>query len=183
MRNTVHPRPGSRLQTYPAQAVLTTTTTTTTSGGMSRYATIRLRERSSRETLGRQATLFSIWRPSSPSRPPGAARRRSPLCTAASTRRGGGIIAEAYAIARGLQKNRQAWRRFIEDDFWKKRKKKPSIEDRKAPLLHVMVFVFNAIDRNQIQTRLEIRRRAKAVLGRQCSRARGGGENQGGRRH
>jgi hypothetical protein len=54
-------------------------------------------------------------------------------------------IAEAYAIARGLQKDEQAWRKFREDDFWRQRKKKPPIDNRKAPLLHVMVFVFNAL--------------------------------------
>jgi hypothetical protein len=58
-------------------------------------------------------------------------------------------IAEAYAIACGLENNSKAWRSFIEDDFWKKRKKKPTFDDRNDPLLHVMVFVFNAIDRNR----------------------------------
>jgi hypothetical protein len=57
------------------------------------------------------------------------------------------LIAKAYGVARGLQKNPQAWDKFREDDFWKKRTKKPSVDDRKAPLLHVMVFVFKAIDR------------------------------------
>jgi hypothetical protein len=57
-------------------------------------------------------------------------------------------IAEAYAIARGLQKNRQAWRTFIEDEFWQHRKRPPKMDDRGRPLLHVMVFVFGAIDRN-----------------------------------
>jgi hypothetical protein len=57
-------------------------------------------------------------------------------------------IAEAYAIARGLQKNRQAWRSFIEDGFWQHGKRPPKMDDRGRPLLHVMVFVFGAIDRN-----------------------------------
>ena len=57
------------------------------------------------------------------------------------------LIAKAYGIARGLQKNPQAWRSFIDDEFWQQRIKKPSIEDRKAPLLPVLVFVFKAIDR------------------------------------
>jgi hypothetical protein len=57
-------------------------------------------------------------------------------------------IAEAYAIACGLQKNRQAWRSFIEDDFWQPRERPPKMDDRGRPLLHVMVFVFGAIDRN-----------------------------------
>ncbi len=58
-------------------------------------------------------------------------------------------IAEAYAIACGLENDPQAWSKFLEDPFWQQRKKKPSIEDRKAPLLPVMVFVFNAIDRTR----------------------------------
>ena len=57
-------------------------------------------------------------------------------------------IMEAYAIARGLQKNRQAWRSFIEDEFWQHRKRPPKMDDRGRPLLHVTVFVFGAIDRN-----------------------------------
>ena len=48
-----------------------------------------------------------------------------------------------------VQNNSKAWRGFIEDDFWQHREKPPSIEDRKAPLLPVMLFVFNAIDRNR----------------------------------
>lgn len=58
-------------------------------------------------------------------------------------------IADAYAIACGLENNPQAWRSFIDDDFWQQRKRKPTIEDRTEPLLHVMVFVFNGIDRNR----------------------------------
>jgi predicted acyl esterase len=59
-------------------------------------------------------------------------------------------IAEAYAVARELQKDQQAWEKFIEDDFWQQRKKKPAVAARKAPLLHVMVFVFDAaVDRNR----------------------------------
>jgi hypothetical protein len=58
------------------------------------------------------------------------------------------LIAEAYAVARALQKNRQAWRTFIEDEFWQHRKRPPKMDDRGRPLLHVMVFVFGAIDRN-----------------------------------
>jgi hypothetical protein len=61
-------------------------------------------------------------------------------------------IAEAYAVARALQNNPRAWENFRKDDFWQQRKKKPSIEDRKAPLLPVMVFVFNAIDRNRYKS-------------------------------
>ena len=61
------------------------------------------------------------------------------------------LIAKAYGIARGLQKNPQAWCTFIEDEFWQQRKKKPSIEDRKAPLLPVFVFVFKAVDRIRYQ--------------------------------
>jgi hypothetical protein len=57
-------------------------------------------------------------------------------------------MAVAYAVARALQNNREAWRSFVDDDFWQQRKKRPTIEDRTGPLLHVMVFVFNAIDRN-----------------------------------
>jgi hypothetical protein len=41
-------------------------------------------------------------------------------------------IAEAYAIARALQNNPRAWENFRKDEFWEQRKKKPSIEDRKA---------------------------------------------------
>jgi hypothetical protein len=61
-------------------------------------------------------------------------------------------IAEAYAVARALQNDPRAWENFRKDDFWQQRKKKPSIEDRKAPLLPVMVFVFNAIDRNRYKS-------------------------------
>ena len=92
-------------------------------------------------------------------------------------------FADAYAIACGLENNPQAWRSFIDDDFWKKRKKKPSIEDRKAPLLHVMVFVFEAIDRTLYKRVEKYAAGLKQYLDRLCSRARGGGENQGGRRH
>jgi hypothetical protein len=41
-------------------------------------------------------------------------------------------IAEAYAVARALQNNPRAWENFRKDEFWEQRKKKPSIEDRKA---------------------------------------------------
>jgi len=58
------------------------------------------------------------------------------------------LIAEAYAIARGLEDNPQEWSKFLEDPFWEKRTRKPTIDDRTEPLLHVMVFVFKAIDRN-----------------------------------
>jgi hypothetical protein len=57
-------------------------------------------------------------------------------------------IVEAYAIACGLEKNRQAWRSFIEDEFWQHRKRPPKMDDQRQPLLPVMVFVFEAIDRN-----------------------------------
>jgi hypothetical protein len=57
-------------------------------------------------------------------------------------------IAVAYAIARALQKNRQAWRSFIEDEFWQQWKRPPKMDDQREPPLHVMVFVFEAIDRN-----------------------------------
>jgi hypothetical protein len=56
------------------------------------------------------------------------------------------LIADAYAIACGLENNPQAWGKFLEDPFWNARKKKPTIDDRAEPLLHVMVFVFKAID-------------------------------------
>lgn len=58
------------------------------------------------------------------------------------------LIADAYAIACGLENNPRAWGKFLEDPFWNARKKKPTIDDRAEPLLHVMVFVFKAIDRN-----------------------------------
>jgi hypothetical protein len=58
-------------------------------------------------------------------------------------------IADAYAIACGLENDPQAWSKFLEDPFWEKRKKKPTFDDQNDPLLHVMVFVFNAIDRNR----------------------------------
>jgi hypothetical protein len=61
-------------------------------------------------------------------------------------------IAEAYAVARALQKNRQAWRSFIADEFWQQRKRPPKMDDQSEPLLHVMVFVFNAIDRNRYKS-------------------------------
>lgn len=57
-------------------------------------------------------------------------------------------IAEAYAVARALHKDRQAWRSFIDDEFWQHRKRRPKMDDRGHPLLPVMVFVFGAIDRN-----------------------------------
>jgi hypothetical protein len=57
-------------------------------------------------------------------------------------------IAEAYAIACALENNAQAWRSFIDDEFWQLRKRPPKMEDQREPLLPVMVFVFNAIDRN-----------------------------------
>jgi hypothetical protein len=57
-------------------------------------------------------------------------------------------LAEAYAVARGLEKNRHAWRNFIDDEFWQQRKRPPKMDDQREPLLHVMVFVFEAIDRN-----------------------------------
>jgi hypothetical protein len=61
-------------------------------------------------------------------------------------------IAEAYAIACGLENNAKAWRSFIQDDFWQHRKKPPKMDDQSQPLLHVMVFVFNAIDRNRYKS-------------------------------
>src|ERR1019366_6333141 len=62
------------------------------------------------------------------------------------------LIAEAYAVARALQTNRQAWRSFIADEFWQQRKRPPKMDDQSEPLLHVMVFVFNAIDRNRYKS-------------------------------
>ena len=60
-------------------------------------------------------------------------------------------IAEAYAIACGLENNAKAWRSFIQDDFWQHRKKPPKMDDQSQPLLHVMVFVFKAVDRIRYQ--------------------------------
>jgi hypothetical protein len=57
-------------------------------------------------------------------------------------------LGEAYAVACGLEKNRQAWRSFIKDEFWQRRKRPPKMDDQREPLLHVIVFVFEAIDRN-----------------------------------
>jgi hypothetical protein len=59
-------------------------------------------------------------------------------------------LAEAYAVACALEKNRQAWRSFIQDEFWQQRKRPPKMDDQREPLLHVIVFVFDAaIDRNR----------------------------------
>jgi hypothetical protein len=55
-------------------------------------------------------------------------------------------MAVAYAVA--LQKSRQAWRSFIDDEFWQHRKRPPKMDDQREALLHVMVFVFKALDRN-----------------------------------
>ena len=60
-------------------------------------------------------------------------------------------IAEAYAIACGLENNVQAWRNFIDDEFWQHRKRPPKMDDQREPLLHVMVFVFKAVDRIRYQ--------------------------------
>jgi hypothetical protein len=60
-------------------------------------------------------------------------------------------IAEAYAVACGLENNAKAWRSFIQDDFWQHRKKPPKMDDQSQPLLHVMVFVFKAVDRIRYQ--------------------------------
>jgi hypothetical protein len=60
-------------------------------------------------------------------------------------------IATAYAIARGFEKNREAWRAFLTHDFWKQRTKRPKETDQSDCLLHVMVFVFGAISRARYQ--------------------------------
>ncbi len=57
-------------------------------------------------------------------------------------------LAVAYAVARALQKSRHEWRSFINDDFWQNRKRPLTMDDQREPLLHVLVFVFEANDRN-----------------------------------
>jgi hypothetical protein len=53
-------------------------------------------------------------------------------------------LALAYEVADLMLTNKEAWKNFIEDEFWTKhRKKRPGMEARKEPLLHVMVFIFN----------------------------------------
>lgn len=54
------------------------------------------------------------------------------------------LIARAYAVADEMLTNEGAWKKFIEDEFWKtERKKRPGMDSRSEPLLHVMVFVFS----------------------------------------
>ena len=58
-------------------------------------------------------------------------------------------LAEAYAIASVLEYSEPDWRKFIEHEFWEQRDKRPKMDDVKRPLLFVMVFVFDAIDRTR----------------------------------
>jgi hypothetical protein len=52
-------------------------------------------------------------------------------------------VARAYAVAFAMLTDKEAWAKFLEEDFWTDhRKKRPKMEDRGNALLHVMVFIF-----------------------------------------
>jgi hypothetical protein len=58
-------------------------------------------------------------------------------------------IADAYAVAVGLENDPQALAEFLANDFWKESKRKPKIDEQTGPLLLVMRFVFNGLVGNR----------------------------------
>lgn len=57
-----------------------------------------------------------------------------------------GFIADAFGVALQMSHNQEAYREFLEHDFWKNnRKKRPAAS---SVLLNMMVFVFNGIEGN-----------------------------------
>jgi hypothetical protein len=54
------------------------------------------------------------------------------------------LLAVAYAIALQMQRDHRAWKAFIQDSFWRFRKKRPRSKHLNRALLHVLVYVFQA---------------------------------------